>query len=92
MLIIRSIREAGAANIDQFVQVLRSESPVPKTLPGEIGVVGFEYLRDQFGRKIPVDIEALLVEAEEKTEARRLAWAGGYEGLYVLSTHVSAEK
>ncbi|WP_157665695.1 hypothetical protein [Marinobacter salarius] len=92
VLVIRSIRESGATDIDQFAQALRSENPVPETLPGEIAVIGSEDLRDRFGRKVPADVEALLFEAEDKTEARRLTWAGGYEGLYVLSTHVSAEK
>ena len=86
VLVIRSIQNSGASSIDQFVNALRAESPAYKTLPGEIAVVGSEDHRNRFGRVVPADIEALLVEAEEETVFRSLTSAGGYEGIYALDT------
>lgn len=89
VLVIRSIQNSGASSIDQFVNALQAESPVHNIFPGEIAVVGSEDNRNQFGRIVPADIEALLVEAEEETVFSKLTSAGGYENIYTLDINRS---
>lgn len=92
VLIVRSVRESGAASLDQFIHVLRSEKPVQNSQPGEIAVIGSSDHRDRFGRKVPADVKALLGEAEDQEDPRSLQLAGGYEGIYVLADPVECDK
>lgn len=55
------------------------------TQSGEIAVIGPSDHRDQFGRKVPADVKALLDEVEDQIDPRSLQLAGGYEGIYALA-------
>lgn len=88
--VVMSMRALGARTIDDFVNARRMWGMIGGygPLPGEIAVVGNESNRDNFGRVVPADIQALHREAEEMPPGYRIAWSD-YEGLCVLREHSS---
>lgn len=89
VLVVCSMRSVEAKSIKELCDALLKQNFRPGRHQGEIAIIGCgEPGRE--GWRVPGCIQALMSEAENKAQGRKLSWAG-YEGICVLPEHPEAE-